>query len=148
MKVILLQDVKGKGKKGDVIEVSDSYGRNVLIGKKQAVEASGANLNNLKLQKKNDDKIAQENYEAALGLKDKLQGIVIEVSMKAGEGGRTFGSISAKEIAQEAVKQHGLELDKKKMMLKEPIRSFGMHEVEIKLHPKVTGMFRVHVKES
>ena len=148
MKVILLQDVKGKGKKGDILEVSDSYGRNVLIGKKMAVEASGANLNNLKLQKKNDDKIAQENYEAALEMKDKLQGIVIEVSMKAGEGGRTFGSISAKEIAQEAVKQHSLELDKKKMMLKEPIRSFGMHEVEIKLHPKVTGMFRVHVKES
>ena len=148
MKVILLQDVKGKGKKGDVLEVSDSYGRNVLINKKLGVEATGANMNNLKLQKKNDEKIAQEVYEEALALKEKLKDITVEVSMKGGTAGKPFGSVSGKEIALAAAKQHGLELDKKKFLLGEPLKSFGFHDVEIKLHPKVTATFKVHVKEA
>ncbi len=148
MKVILLQDVKGQGKKGDVVEVSDGYGRNVLIGKKMGVEATDVNLNNLKLQNRHDEKVAQQIYDEALALKSEIDDKVIELTMKAGEGGRTFGSVSAKEIAEAAQKQWGKTLDKKKMNLKDPIRSFGMHEVEIKLHAKVTAKFRVHVKEA
>ena len=143
MKVILLQDVKALGKKGDVVNVSDGYARNAIFPKKLGLEATPKNLNDLKLQNQHADKVAQENYEAAEELKDKK----ITVKMKAGEGGRTFGSVSTKEIAAAAKEQLGMELDKKKMQLPEPIRSFGMTEVAIRLHPKVTGTFTVHVVE-
>ena len=137
MKVILLQDVKALGKKGDVVNVSDGYARNAIF----------PNLNDLKLQNQHADKVAQENYEAALALAEELKDKKITVKMKAGEGGRTFGSVSTKEIAAAAKAQLGMELDKKKMQLPEPIRSFGMTEVAIRLHPKVTGTFTVHVVE-
>lgn len=148
MKVILLQDVKSLGKKGEVVNVNDGYARNALFPKKLAVEANAKNMNDLKLQNQHADKVAQENYEAALALAKELEDKKVVVKMKGGEGGRTFGSVSTKEIAAEAKKQLGLELDKKKMQLSEPIRSFGMTEVPIKLHPKVTGKFTVHVIES
>ena len=135
MKVILLQDVKALGKKGDVVNVSDGYARNAIFPKKLGLEATPKNLNDLKLQNQHADKVAQENYEAALALAEELKDKKITVKMKAGEGGRTFGSVSTKE------------LDKKKMQLPEPIRSFGMTEVAIRLHPKVTGTFTVHVVE-
>lgn len=147
MKVILLADVKSLGKKGEVINVNDGYARNALLPKKLAVEANAKNMNDLKLQNQHADKVAQENYEAALALAKELEDKKVVVKMKGGEGGRTFGSVSTKEIAAEAKKQLGLELDKKKMQLSEPIRSFGMTEVPIKLHPKVTGKFIVHVVE-
>ena len=147
MKVILLEDVKALGKKGQIVNVNDGYARNALFPKKLAVEANAKNMNDLKLQNQHADKVAQENYEAALALAKELEDKKVVVKMKGGEGGRTFGSVSTKEIAAEAKAQLGLELDKKKMQLTEPIRSFGMTEVPIKLHPKVTGKFTVHVVE-
>ena len=147
MKVILLQDVKSLGKKGDIVNVSDGYARNAIFPKKLGVEASPKNLNDLKLQNQHADKVAQENYDAAQTLAAELKDKKVTVRMKAGEGGRTFGSVSTKEIAAAAKEQLGLELDKKKMQLPEPIRTFGMTEVSIKLHPKVNGTFTVHVVE-
>ena len=147
MKVILLEDVKALGKKGDLIEVSDGYARNAIFPKKLGVEATPKNLNDLKLQNQHAERIAQENYEAAQALARELKDKKVTVKMKAGEGGRTFGSVSTKEIAVAAKAQLGMELDKKKMQLPEPIRTFGMTEVAIKLHPKVTGTFAVHVVE-
>ena len=147
MKVILLQDVKALGKKGEVVNVNDGYARNALFPKKLALEANAKNMNDLKLQNQHADKVGQENYEAALALAEELKEKKVVVKMKGGEGGRTFGSVSTKEIAVAAKEQLGLELDKKKMQLSEPIRSFGMTEVPIKLHPKVTGKFTVHVVE-
>lgn len=148
MKVILLQDVKSLGKKGAVVEVSDGYARNAIFPKKLGVEANAKNMNDLKLQNQHADKVAQENYEAALALAKELADKKVTLKMKAGEGGRTFGSVSTKEIAVAAKAQLGMDLDKKKMQLPEPIRSFGMTEVAIKLHPKVTGKFTVHVIEA
>ena len=147
MKVILLEDVKSLGKKGEVVNVSDGYARNMIFPKKLGVEATSKNLNDLKLQNQHADKVAQENYEAALAFAEELKDKKITVKMKAGAGGRTFGSVSTKEIAAAAKAQLGVELDKKKMQLPEPIRTFGMTEVSIKLHPKVMGKFTVHVVE-
>ncbi|MBR5126900.1 MAG: 50S ribosomal protein L9 [Roseburia sp.] len=148
MKVILLADVKALGKKGQIVDVNDGYARNALFPKKLAVEANAKNMNDLKLQNQHADKVAQENYEAALALAKELEDKKVVVKMKGGEGGRTFGSVSTKEIAAAAKAQLGLDLDKKKMQLADPIRSFGMTEVPIKLHPKVTGKFTVHVVEA
>ena len=148
MKVILLENVKSLGKKGEIVNVSDGYARNMIFPKKLGVEANAKNLNDLKLQNQHADKVAQENYEAALALAESLKDKKVTVKMKAGEGGRTFGSVSTKEVAQAAKEQLGLELDKKKMQLPEPIRSFGVVEVPIKLHPKVMGALKVHVVES
>ena len=147
MKVILLQDVKALGKKGDVVNVSDGYARNAIFPKKLGLEANAKNLNDLKLQNQHADKVAQENYEAALAMAENLKDKKVTVKMKAGEGGRTFGSVSTKEISAAAKEQLGLELDKKKMQLAEPIRSFGVVEVPVKLHTKVTGKLAVHVVE-
>ena len=147
MKVILLEGGKALGKKGEVVNVSDGYARNMIFPKKLGVEATSKNLNDLKLQNQHADKVAQENYEAALAFAEELKDKKITVKMKAGEGGRTFGSVSTKEIAAAAKAQLGVELDKKKMQLPEPIRTFGMTEVSIKLHPKVMGKFTVHVVE-
>ena len=147
MKVILLQDVKALGKKGEVVNVSDGYARNAIFPKKLGVEANAKNLNDLKLQNQHADKVAQENYEAALALAESLKDKKVTVKMKAGEGGRTFGSVSTKEISQATHDQLGLELDKKKMQLKEAIKSFGVYEVPVKVHPKVTATLRVKVTE-
>ena len=147
MKVILLQDVKALGKKGDVVNVSDGYARNAIFPKKLGLEATPKNLNDVKLQNEHAEKEAQKNNEEALARAGELRDKKITVKMKAGEGGRTFGSVSTKEIAAAAKEQLGMELDKKKMQLPEPIRSFGMTEVAIRLHPKVTGTFTVHVVE-
>ncbi|MDD6056785.1 MAG: 50S ribosomal protein L9 [Clostridiales bacterium] len=147
MKVILLQDVKALGKKGEIVDVSDGYARNMIFPKKLGVEATAKNLNDLKLQNRHADKVAQENLEAAQALADELKDKKVTVKMKAGEGGRTFGSVSTKEIATAAKQQLGMDLDKKKMQLPEPIKTFGMTEITIRLHPKVTGTFTVHVIE-
>ena len=145
MKVILLQDVKSLGKKGEIVNASDAYARNVLFPKKQAVEANNKNLNDLKLQNKHAQKVEEENFEAATALAKKLEDLKVEVKIKTGERDKTFGSVSTKEIAAAAKKQLDLDVDKKKMQLEEPIRSLGMHEVPIRLHSKVTGILRVHV---
>lgn len=147
MEVILLEDVKNVGKKGDVVKVNDGYGRNVLIKKKQAVEATGKNLNDLKLKKANDDKIAAENLAAAQELSKKIEASEITVSIKVGEGGKTFGSVSSKEIAEEVKAQLGYDVDKKKVQLKDAIKTLGTHEVKIKLHTQVTTVLKVNVVE-
>ncbi|MCI5935164.1 MAG: 50S ribosomal protein L9 [Lachnospiraceae bacterium] len=147
MKVILLQDVKSLGKKGEIVNVADGYARNKILKDNLGVEATRKNLNDLKLQNQHAEKVAAENLAAAKELAEVLKEKTVEVKMKAGEGGRTFGSISSKEIAEEAKKQLNMELDKKKMILKDPIKALGTYEVQIKLHPKVIGTFRVHVTE-
>ena len=145
MEVILLEDVKNVGKKGEVVKVNDGYGRNVLIKKKQALEANNKNLNDWKLKKANDDKIAAENLEAAKELGKKLEESEITVAIKVGESGKTFGSVSSKEIAEEVKEQLGFEIDKKKVQLKDAIKTVGTHEVKIKLHPQVTTTLKVNV---
>ena len=148
MKVILLEDVKALGKKGQVVNVSDGYARNLLLPKKLGVEATGKNMNDLKLQKAHEDKVAQENLDAAKAFAEELKDKQLTVGIKVGEGGRTFGSISAKEIAEAAKAQLGYELDKKKLQLSAPIKELGTTMVPIKLHPKVTGELKVVVKEA
>lgn len=148
MKVILLEDVKPLGKKGQIVEASDAYARNVLFTKKKAVEANGKNLNDLKLQNKHADKVAEENLEKAKELAAFLEDKVVEVKIKTGEGGRTFGSVSTKEISAAAKEQIGVDIDKKKMQLDDGIKALGMYEVNVKLHSKVTGILRVKVTEA
>ena len=148
MKVILLQDVKALGKKGEVVNVSDGYARNAIFPKKLGVEANAKNLNDLKLQNQHADKVAQENYEAALAMAENLKDKKVTVKMKAGEGGRTFGSVSTKEIAAAVKEQMGYDIDKKKIQLKEAIKTLGTHNVPVKLHTKVTAELKVVVKEA
>lgn len=145
MKVILLQDVKSVGKKGEIVNANDAYARNVLFAKKLAVEANNKNLNDLKLQNQHKEKVEEENLQAAKELAKKLEDLKVEVKIKTGEGGRTFGSVSTKEIAAAVKTQLDLEIDKKKMQLSEPIKSLGMHEISLRLHSNVTGILRVHV---
>lgn len=145
MQVILLEDVKTLGKKGDIVDISDGYARNFVLPKKLGVEANSKNKNDLKLQKANADKVAKEQLEAAKALSNELAAKEVTLKIKSGEGGRTFGSVSSKEIAQAAKEQCGLELDKKKIQLPEPIKALGAYEVNVKLHPKVTGTLKVKV---
>ncbi len=148
MKVILLEDVKTLGKKGQIVDVNDGYARNFILKKKLGLEATSTNLNNLKLQKANDEKIAKEILEKAKEFGEELAKLTVVVKMKAGEGGRVFGSVSSKEIAEEAKKQFGVEIDKKKIVMEEAIKSFGAFELPVKLHPEVTAKLRVKVEEN
>lgn len=147
MKVILLEDVKSLGKKGEIVNVSDGYAKNFLFTKKLALEATSRNLNDLKLQKAHDEKVAQQIYEEALAFAEEIKKMEVKTTLKTGEGGRVFGSISSKEVAAEVKKQYKVELDKKKMQMQEPIRSLGVHIVPVKLHPKVTAELKVKVLE-
>ena len=148
MEIVLLQDVKSLGKKGQVVKVNDGYARNYILPKKLGVEANAKNLNDLKLQKANDAKVAAEQLAAARELAAKLQEASVTVSIKAGEGGRTFGSVSTKEIGKAVSDQLKLDIDKKKMVREEPIKSLGTHEVPVKLHKDVTAILRVKVVEA
>lgn len=145
MKVILLQDVKSLGKKGDVVEVSEGYARNMLLKKGIGKEATSGNMNDLKLQKANAEKVAREALETAQQLGQKMNGREIRVEVKAGEGGRVFGSVSSREIADEIQKQLGFEVDKKKILLDSPIKTLGITTVPVRLHAKVTTEIRVNV---
>ncbi len=147
MKVILKEDVKSLGKKGQIVDVSDGYARNFILKRGKGVEANSKNMNDLKLQKANQDKLAKEQYEAAQELGKKVEAGQIQVSIKTGEGGKAFGSVSSKEIAEEAKSQLGLDIDKKKIQLKETIKTLGTHNVPIKLHPRVTAELKVVVTE-
>lgn len=148
MKVILLQDEKKLGKKGDIIEASEGYARNYILPRKIGVEATARNLNDLKLKKANQDKIAQENLDAAKALAEELGTKQVVIKMKAGEGGRAFGSVSSKEIAAACKEQTGMEIDKKKIQLEENLKGFGSYEVSVKLHTQVTGKLLVKVVEA
>lgn len=147
MKVILSEDVKSLGKKGQLVEVNDGYARNFILKKKLGIEATNKNLNDLKLQKAHADKVAQEQLEAAQALAKDLEAKEVVCTMKVGESGKTFGSVSTKEISQAVKEQLKLDLDKKKMVLDEPIKVLGVHNVKLKLHPKVTGTLKVKVVE-
>lgn len=147
MKIILLEDVKSLGKKGDIVNVSDGYARNAILPKKLGVEATGKNLNDLKLQNQHADKVAAENLENARQLASVIEKTTVQVKLKGGEGGKSFGSISAKEISQAAKDQACLDIDKKKMHLKENLRNLGRYEVPVKLHPQVTANLTVQVIE-
>ena len=148
MKVILLEDVKSLGKKGQIVNVSDGYARNMILPKKLGVEATSKNLNDLKLRKANEEKVAQENLDAAKAFAEELSTKEIILTLKVGEGGRTFGSVSSKEISEAAKKQLNLDIDKKKLQLENPIRNLGVTNVPVCLHPKVTGSLKVWVKEA
>ncbi len=148
MEVILLEDVKTLGKKGEIVNVSDGYARNMLLPKKLGVEATPKNLNDLKLKKAHQQKLAQDNLEAAKEFAKNLEGKEIVLTLKVGEGGKTFGSISAKEISDAAQEQIGMTLDKKKLQLESPIKSLGVTEVPLRLHPEVTGKVKIVVKEA
>jgi len=147
MEVILLEDVKTLGKKGQIVKINDSYARNFVLPKKLGVEANSKNLNDLKLQNANKAKIEKEKLEEAKALGEKLKELSVTLNIKSGEGGKTFGSVSTKEIAQAVKDQLGLELDKKKMVLDEPIRTLGNHIIQVKLHKDVTASLTVKVKE-
>uniref|UniRef100_UPI0040573008 50S ribosomal protein L9 n=1 Tax=Agathobacter sp. TaxID=2021311 RepID=UPI0040573008 len=147
MKVILLEDVKSLGKKGDIVTVSDGYARNAILPKKLGVEANSKNLNDLKLQKRHEEKVAKEIYDNAVALSKAVEEQKVIVKVKCGEGGRLFGTVSTKEIAAAAKEQVNLELDKKKMQLSDPIKALGTYEIPVKLHPKVTAKLSVQVVE-
>lgn len=148
MKVILLQDVKSLGKKGETVNVSDGYARNFILPKKLGVEANAENINDLKLQKAHADKVAKEQLEEARALAARIEKLPVEVAIKSGKDGRTFGSVSSKEIAEAFKKQHGIEIEKKKISLEEPIRTVGTSIVTVKLHREVTAKLTVKVREA
>ena len=148
MKVILLEDVKSLGKKGELVEINEGYARNFILKKKLGLEATTNNLNDLKLKKANEEKVAKEQLEAAKVFAEELKEKVVKVSIKTGEGGRVFGSVSTKEIAAAAKTQLGLDIDKKKLHLQEPIRMVGTVIVPYKVHPQVTAELTVKVAEA
>ena len=146
MQVILLEDVKSLGKKGEIVNVNDGYARNFILPKKLGLEATSKNLNDLKLQKQNDEKVAQEKLDAAKALAEKIKEKSITVKIQAGVEGKVFGSISSKEIATEAKKQLNMDIDKKKIVIPDAIKSLGTYNVNIKLHKDVTATLAVKVE--
>ena len=146
MKVILLEDVKSLGKKGEIVNVNDGYARNFILPKKLGLEATSKNLNDLKLQKQNDEKVAQEKLDAAKALAEEIKEKSITVKIQAGVEGRVFGSISSKEIALEAKKQLNMDIDKKKIIIPDAIKSLGTYNVNIKLHKDVMATWAVNVE--
>jgi large subunit ribosomal protein L9 len=145
MEVILLEDVRALGRKGDTVTVKDGYGRN-LVSKKLAAEATAKVKNDMRLQKQHQEKLAQKRYEEALALKDKLAGMFINVGVKVGKDNKLFGSVSSKEIAEAFKDQLGIEIDKKKIILADPIKEVGKFDVPIKLHPEVSTVLHVNVE--
>ena len=148
MKVILLEDVKALGKKGEIVNVNDGYARNFILPKKLGLEATSKNLNDLKLKKANEARLAQEQLEEAQALGKKIEAGKVELAIKIGEGGRAFGSVSSKEIASAVKEQMGYDIDKKKIQLKDAIKTLGTHAVPVKLHQKVTVDLKVIVREA
>ena len=147
MQLILKKDVQNIGEVGDIVNVKDGYARNYILPKKIGVEATAKNMNELKLQKANDEKIAKEHLDAAKALAARLEEKQVVVKIRGGEGGRTFGSVSSKEIAAACLEQHDIEIDKKKIQLPENLKNFGNYEVAVKLHPQVTAKLTVKVTE-
>ncbi len=147
MKVLLLADVKSLGKKDDIVNVSDGYARNMLFPKKLAVAATPKNMKDVELKKKNEARIESEKLKEAQAFADDLSKKSVTVGIKIGTGGRAFGSVSTKEIAEAAKEQLGVELDRKKMNLEAPLRELGESTVQVRVHPKVTANLKVIVKE-
>ena len=148
MKIVLLQDVKALGKKGTVVEVSEGYARNFLLPKKLGAPATADNLNTLKLQKANEERVAAAELAEAKDIAAKIEAGSVTVAIKGGENGKTYGSVSTKEIADAAKKQLGLDIDKKKIVLPEAIKAFGTYEAAVKLHREVQAKLSVKVTEA
>ena len=148
MQIVLLEDVKSLGKKGEIVKVNEGYGRNFILPKKLGVEATAKNLNDLKLKKANEEKVAAKLLEEARELGAKLEKASVTLSIKAGENGKAFGSVSSKEISKAVQEQLGLDIDKKKLVLADPIKTLGTHEVPVKLHRDVSAKLSVKVVEA
>lgn len=148
MEIVLLEDVKALGKKGQIVKVNDGYARNFILPKKLGVEATSKNLNDLKLQKANEDRVAAEILEAAKELAKQLEAAPVTLSIKAGESGKAFGSVSSKEVSKAVSEQLKLDIDKKKLVMPEPLKTFGTHQVPVKLHREVTAKLAVKVVEA
>ncbi|SDK22555.1 50S ribosomal protein L9 [Sediminibacillus albus] len=148
MKVIFLKDVKGKGKRGEVKNVSDGYARNYLLKNNLAEEATAGNMKALEAKQNKEQQKEQEEVEEAKQLKEKLESLTVELTAKSGEGGRLFGSITSKQISEELKKNHKIKIDKRKIELDEPIRALGYTNVPVKIHPEVSGTVKVHVAEA
>lgn len=146
MDIILLQDVKALGKKGEIVKVSDGYARNFILPKKLGLEATKQNLYDLNTQKAAEAKKQKEILEEAQALGKKIDELTIKLSIKAGEGGKTFGSVSTKEISAALKEQCNLDIDKKKLQLNDPIKHAGTYTVPVKLHPQVTAQLSVKVE--
>ncbi|MBE4907896.1 50S ribosomal protein L9 [Bacillus luteolus] len=147
MKVIFLKDVKGKGKQGEVKNVSDGYAHNFLFKQGAAIEATPANMKMLEAQKNKVKQEAAQELEESKQLKEKIEALTVELTAKAGDGGRLFGSVTSKQIADELAKTHKIKIDKRKFDLPDGIRSLGFTNVPLKLHPEVTATVKVQVKE-
>ena len=148
MEIVLLEDVKALGKKGEIVKVNEGYARNFILPKKLGVEATAKNLNDLKLKKANQEKLAAQQLAAAKELGEKIEKSPVTLSIKAGDNGKAFGSVSGKEISKAIQEQLNLEIDKKKLVLPEPLKTFGTHEVPVKLHKVVTVKLSVKVTEA
>ncbi len=148
MKVILLEDVDTLGKKGQIVEINNGYARNYIIPQKLGMEATNKNLNDLKLKTANKDRLDEEQLETARNYAKELESKTVTISIKAGENGKLFGSVSTKEIAKAFQDQESLEIDKKKIQLAEPIKTFGIFEVPVKLHPNVTANLKVKITQA
>ena len=147
MKVILLQDVKSVGKKGEIVELSEGYAHNFIITRTLGKEATPANLNDAKLKKANDEKVAAQKLEDAKALSTEIEKLTVVCRIKTGKEGKSFGSVSSKEIAEQMKAQHDVELDRKKIVLDEPIKALGEYKVTVKLHPQVSAVLAVKVEE-
>jgi large subunit ribosomal protein L9 len=145
VKVILLDDIKGVGKKDQIIEAADGYARNFLFPKKLAVEANKVNISTLDKKRRDEEQKRVREFEAAKEFKEKLESVKIQIPVKTGEGGKLFGSVSNKEIAQALNAQFSLSVDKKKINLPEPIKTLGEKTVEIKLHTDVKAMITLNI---
>lgn len=148
MKVIFIQDVKGQGKKGEEKNIADGYARNFLLPRGLAVEANKANLNNLKGQKESQAFKKEQEIKAAEETKSKLEGVTAIITAKAGENGKLFGSVTAKDIADALKSQHGIDIDKRKIVLNGDIKTTGELTVDVKLYPQIVGKINVSVTGS
>lgn len=148
MEIVLLEDIKTLGKKGEIVNVSEGYARNYILPRKMGVEATTKNLNDLKLKKANEEKLAAQRLAQAQELGAKLEKASVTLSIKAGDNGKAFGSVSGKEISKAIQEQLNLDIDKKKLVLPEPIKTFGVHQVPVKLHKDVTAQLSVKVTEA
>ena len=145
MQVVLLEDVRALGKKGEVVKVNDGYARNFIIPKKLGVEANQANLSALKQQKKREEKLAAAELAAAKEMAEKIGEKTVKIKMRTGEGGKLFGAVATKEIAEAVRKQWDIDIDKKKIVLPDPIKTLGTHQVPLRLHKAVTATLNVVV---
>lgn len=145
MKVVLLQDVKGQGKKDEIINVSDGYARNFLFPKKLAVEADANTLNEIKNKEAAKQRKIELEKQAARDTAEKMQGLVVKIKVKEGTDGRLYGSVTTKDIAEALAEQHKIEVDKRKIVLAEPIKAYGTYSVDVKLYPEISGKLNVLV---